>query len=230
MRESNRVTQSGLYFDDNNRFIFGLVKNAFVNDDMLKYIDHIPNKVKNKAGNSRRAVPIENKEASKGSLRSGKSNILGYFDRPKPRPTAFLKNHPTEWGEFLPVVRYINDLYKHYFPDQYKEQAELIKKVPAEFRIDKTIFTTITINKDFQTPPHTDAGNIGFSLMVVAGNGYEGGYLKFPEHDIVVECKPGDLVIMSPDEVHTNTKIDLLTKQGTRYSLVFYIRKGFIAK
>src|SRR5579885_272176 len=74
-------------------------------------------------------------------------------------------------------------------------------------------FSSITLNKDLQCPPHVDANNVGPSLIIGLGN-YHGG-------ELVVEGKKYDIKNKWVKYDGTKTHwTEVFT--GERYSLVYY--------
>ena len=88
------------------------------------------------------------------------SGIAGYFDRqvrfPYCRQTMFNEKKFDKFKKGYPYIKYISDLFKEVAPDRYKAQEDMINKTSNDFYIKGTVFTTITINKNFRTAIHTD--------------------------------------------------------------------------
>lgn len=93
-------------------------------------------------------------------------------------------------------------------PILHRHLCQLIKEHDPIFK-----WTTITINKNLQTKPHTDSHNVGKSWIIGLGD-YQGGELVIDgvEHDIKEKWLQFDGTI----EHYTKPFI------GTRYSLVFF--------
>ena len=86
----------------------------------------------------------------------------------------------------------------------------MINKTNPDFYIKGTVFTTITINKNFRTAIHTDKGDLkeGFGNLVVCEEGkYKGGYSGFPQFGIAFDVRQGDFLAMDVHEWHCNTEI-----------------------
>lgn len=98
-----------------------------------------------------------------------------------------------------------------------------------------TPFTTVTVNKNFRTAAHRDAGDLheGFSNLTVVAKGdqqWTGGYLVLPEFRVAINIRPGDLLLINNHAgIHGNT--ELLPPEGKtladmeRISLVCYFRE-----
>lgn len=169
------------------------------------------------------------------------SMIAGYFDKPKLRhktevinsgappcrTTAFTEEFPKEWKSMLPMLRQANQLYKHFLPTNHKEQLSIAKLTP-EYQIAKTAFSTVTVNYNWRTACHKDAGDYhnGYSVITVATEGkYKGGILGYPRFDIGVDVRHGDFLLKDPHQFHANTEICPITKEYTRLSMVMYYRE-----
>ena len=101
-----------------------------------------------------------------------------------------------------------------------------------------TPFTTVTVNKNFRTAAHRDAGDLheGFSNLTVVAKGdqqWTGGYLVLPEFRVAINIRPGDLLLINNHAgIHGNT--ELLPPEGKtladmeRISLVCYFRENML--
>lgn len=166
------------------------------------------------------------------------SGVFGYYDKLTPqmkkrlggvhiagRETAFVKHHPEKWGRMTPIFRACSALYKKVCPAAYKRQAKFCTQIEKDLLIPDTVFSTITINKNFRTCTHTDKGDFGdaMSVLLISGSKFRGGYLGFPRLGVLIHCKPGDILFMDSHEPHCNTDITY-HQDGVRYSIVCYVR------
>ena len=166
------------------------------------------------------------------------SNIIGYFDKrdrnlgtnaPPCRMTAFTSQQVDKWKKVLPLIKSINKQFKLLVPDKYKLQYKRAKQ--TDYVIKNTAFSTLTINYNWRTALHKDAGDLkeGFGNLVILEEGnYEGGELGFPQYKVAVNVRHGDFLAMDVHEWHCNTKIVSKTKDYTRLSLVSYLRENMI--
>jgi hypothetical protein len=138
------------------------------------------------------------------------SGIIGYSDRyariPYCRTTEFTYKHFEQYKKSLPYIRYISNLFKN------------------------TVFTTVTVNKNFRTASHYDAGDLeeGFGNLAVLQTGdYTGGYTVMPKYGIGLNVRNFDLALFDVHELHGNTEIK---SKGfyERISIVCYFRKKMI--
>lgn len=164
------------------------------------------------------------------------SGIAGWFDRypriPYGRACAYNEHEPERFKLAYPFLQHLSAAFKQHLPIKHAAQQAYIDRLDPEFYVPNTVFTTITVNKNFRTAAHRDAGDlsVGFSnLSVVAkDNDYDGAYLVLPEIRAAVNIRPGDLLLVNNHEfIHSNTP--LIAKSGVeleRISIVCYFREG----
>ena len=164
------------------------------------------------------------------------SNIIGFFDKrdrnlgvnaPPCRTTAFTSQQVDKWNNVRPLINSIDRQFKILIPDRYKVQYDQAHETP-DFVIDDTAFSTITINYNWRTALHKDAGDLkkGFGNLVVLEEGeYNGGETGFPQYKVAIDVRNGDFLGMNVHEWHCNTKINPISKDYTRLSLVSYLRE-----
>ena len=168
-----------------------------------------------------------------------RSGITGYYDSSSMfghisasgkscRETAFTAKNLTKFNSCIIAFKLIDDLYIQLTPDIYCKQKEAIKKINPEYVISDTVFTTVTVNKNFRTALHKDKGDFdqGLGTLVVCSKGtYEKGYTLFPQYNIGVDCRNGDFLLMDVHEWHCNAPI---IGDGVRLSFVLYLREKMI--
>lgn len=163
------------------------------------------------------------------------SNIIGYFDKrdrnlgptaPPCRTTAFTSQQVEKWEKVIPLIQNIDRQFKRLIPKNHRIQFK--KANETAFVIKGTAFSTVTINHNWRTALHKDAGDLkeGFGNLVVLEKGkYKGGCTGFPQFKVAVDCRHGDFLAMDVHEWHCNTKIHKISKDFTRLSLVAYLRE-----
>ncbi len=148
------------------------------------------------------------------------STAYGYFEKQKQmnydspcRMTSFTKNKLKHYEEGLPFIDEISDYYKKIRPDEYKIQYD--RAHLNEFHINDTPFSTITINRNFRTGLHQDAGDFGgvACLTVLEEGVFNGGILMFPKYGIGINMRQGDLLIANVHQYHCNTELWTTKKQ-----------------
>jgi hypothetical protein len=160
------------------------------------------------------------------------SGVIGFYDRypriPYCRLTAFNMKHPEKFIKALPFIQAVNEVFKQNAPERYNAQLQMINITAPDFCIPKTVFTTITVNKNWQTAVHQDKGDYekGFGVMSALRAGtYDGGFLVFPKYRIGVDLQMGDVILADVHEYHGNTKIKGKFGLYERLSCVFYYRE-----
>lgn len=159
------------------------------------------------------------------------SGIAGYFDRNARRPycrqTAFTEHNRKEFTASIPYLKSINSLFAEACPERYNAQAEYAGKTNKDFIISGTVFTTVTVNLNFQTAYHLDAGDLKAGLgniAVLKAGKYEGGYTVMPRYDCAFDLGSGDVCFFDVHEYHGNTKIKAKAPYE-RISVVCYYRE-----
>lgn len=164
------------------------------------------------------------------------SGVIGFYERypriPFCRACAWNDQHPQEYQQLLPLFQKVSDLHGELAPESYAFQKEWSDKTSPDFVIPGTIYSTVTINKNFRTAAHLDAKNLhdGMASMLLLREGkYAGGYVVLPEYRVAVAMDSGDLIIFrNMKDLHGNTPIIPLSKNYQRCTLVFYYREGMI--
>lgn len=163
------------------------------------------------------------------------SGIIGYFDRnprfPYCRQTAFNEKEFSKFKKAYPIIKFVDNYYAKLMPKKYKLQRELADSTSNDFVIKNTAFTTVTVNKNWQTAVHTDSGDFekGFGNLVVLRQGrYVGGYFVVPKWGVAFDVQNCDLLLVDVHQYHGNTPITKIDEDATRISLVMYYRKNMI--
>lgn len=165
-----------------------------------------------------------------------KSGIIGYFDRypriPYCRECAWTANNPTLWKMLLPLFQSVSETHKKYARESWELQKKWIDKTSEDFYIPGTIYTTVTVNKNFRTAAHLDAKNLydGMAAMLYLRQGkLTGGDVVLPEWKTGVHLDTNDLIIFrNMKDYHGNTPITPLNQNTQRCTLVFYYREGMV--
>jgi hypothetical protein len=144
------------------------------------------------------------------------------------RTTAYTSKYFNRFQSCVPIFKKIDSIYKKLVPFYYNKQLKAISKLDPQYIIGDTIFTTVTVNKNFRTALHKDTGDFkkGFGNLVVCSKGeYEGGYTLFPQYGIGIDCRNGDFMAMDVHQWHCNSPI---SGKGIRMSFVLYLREKMI--
>jgi hypothetical protein len=159
------------------------------------------------------------------------SAVIGYMNstnhkRPC-RLTSFSRNHPELYNAGLPFIQEIDSCFKKYVPCAYRVQNEAASR--TEFRIADTAFSTVTVNYNFRTALHKDAGDFrqGFGTLVVLRRSSRTDMLLFPQYKVAVELRNGDFMAMDVHEWHCNSEIHT-SSSDIRLSFVCYLRDKLV--
>jgi hypothetical protein len=163
------------------------------------------------------------------------SGIIGYFDRsaryPFCRQTSFVIKEAASWKRFLPYIERADEGFREFMPDRWAAQREYSNRTASDWVIPQSTFTTVTVNKNFQTATHKDAGDLacGFGVMSCLRNDkYDGAYLVFPAYRVAVNLGHGCLCLADVHEWHSNTSFTRMRVGYERITLVFYYRENMI--
>jgi len=166
------------------------------------------------------------------------SGTVGFFNaevrNPFCRQTGYTRANPEQVEKAMPFIDQISEQFQRQNPRRWQNQKDfLLNETGIEkngWTLGRSVFTTVTVNKNFRTAVHQDAGDYanGFgNLTVLEGpGGYEGGYLGFPKFKIAVDVRTGDFLAMDNHQWHGNTQMK--TAEGhtehERISVVCYAR------
>jgi hypothetical protein len=163
------------------------------------------------------------------------SGIIGYFDRgaryPYCRQTKFNINEFSKFKKAYPIIKLVDTKYAELMPEHYTKQRKQADATSQDFVIHNTAFTTVTVNKNWQTAVHTDKGDFadGFGNLVVLRKGrYTGGYFVLPKWGVAFDMQNCDLLLTDVHQWHGNTPIVKIDDNATRVSLVMYYREQMI--
>ena len=161
------------------------------------------------------------------------SGVAGYYNRypriPYGRATAYTEKHPEEFAKSFPFLRKLDHCFSELLPTLWANQRACADKLDPRFVIDDTVFTTLTVNHNFRTAAHLDAGDLakGFSNLSAVGKGWEGGELVLPQYKAAVDLRQGDLLLVANHTaIHGNVAIE--GKNPDRMSIVAYFREDML--
>lgn len=175
-------------------------------------------------GRRRRGNTLESKPVLSG--------IAGFYDRsarePFCRTTEFTRDNLPGWRRVLPLVRSADRVFRENCPDRYAAQMRAVRRTPPEWVIPGTSFSTITVNKNYATAVHKDAGDYrpGFGVLTVVRYGaFTGGLLVFPKFRVAVDIQTADVLLADVHQWHGNTPLRRGRGFFSRLSVVMYFRE-----
>jgi hypothetical protein len=158
---------------------------------------------------------IQNGKVSKMRVNNNVfSSVLGYFDatpfmKLPCRLTSYTMRFWKYYNHGLPFIRAIDKCFATLVPDRHTLQEKAAKQKPL-LHITDTAFSSVTINRNFRTALHKDAGDFkeGYgNLSVLERGDYHGGYTLFPQYKIGFNVRTGDFLAMDVHEWHCNTEL-----------------------
>ena len=153
------------------------------------------------------------------------STPIGYFEKTKSlgldkpcRLSYFTTQALKEFEAGKPYIHELNKWYKHIRPQEHKIQLDRAN-LKKDFKIDHTAFSTITINRNFRTAVHQDAGDYGgvACLSVLEYGKYSGGLFMLPAYGIGIDIRQDDILIADVHQYHCNSEI-YITEQQEEYN------------
>jgi hypothetical protein len=142
------------------------------------------------------------------------SGVIGYYEKTpflgQPcRMTGYTRRGLKHFLHGVPFLEAIDGQFKKLVPDSHRKQLAEVKKKPM-YQISDTAFSTLTINMNFRTALHKDAGDYsqGFgNLSVIEWGKYHGGETMFPRYGVAFNLRAGDFVAMDVHEWHCNAAL-----------------------
>lgn len=163
------------------------------------------------------------------------SGLMGYYDRhvrfPFCRQTVFTARQFESYQKTLPLLRDISNVFKASCPDRYAAQHEICQHTSPDFVIPGTVFTTVTVNRNWPTAVHQDKGDLkqGFGVMTAIRAGtFDGCYFTFPAYRVAINMQTTDVLLADVHEWHGNTPLKGVRSTYERISLVLYYRENMI--
>jgi Oxygenase domain of the 2OGFeDO superfamily len=163
-------------------------------------------------------------------LRGAKNGVLGYMDKSNLNPcrtTSYTRDH---WEQFsttvMPYVQAVEQVFQTHMPERWAAQKAVAATTP-DYTITGTSFSTVTVNLNFATAVHKDAGDLkeGFGVMACFRRGeYSGGSLVFPKYGLDVNVDTGDVLLADVHQWHGNLPIIGTQGEYQRLSCVMYYR------
>lgn len=180
---------------------------------------------------------IENYISETNYAQSVMSGIAGYFDRypriPHGRVCSYNDKNPEKFKLAFPYLNKLNSQFRELLPIRWANQRREADKLDKRFLVDETVFTTLTVNHNWRTACHRDAGDLheGFSnicgITGPEGKGWKGAEFLLPEYRIAVNLQPGDMLLVNNHGgIHGND--ELIGEDNDRLTLVCYFREKMV--
>lgn len=161
------------------------------------------------------------------------SGVAGYYGRypriPYGRACSYNEKHPEKFKLCYPYINVLNSYFKELLPIRWGRQKNACTKVDPRYVINDSVYTTLTVNHNWRTAAHLDAGDLegGFSNICGFGKGWKGGELIAPEYRAAFNIQPGDLLLVANHTaIHGNN--ELIGEYNDRLTVVAYFREDIL--
>jgi hypothetical protein len=142
------------------------------------------------------------------------SGVIGYYEKTpflgKPcRLTDYSRRRLKYYLHGISFLEAIDTQFKRLVPAAHAKQLAAVRDHPS-YQIGDTAFSTLTLNQNFRTALHKDAGDFkdGFgNLTVIEWGRYHGGETIFPRFGVAFNLRTGDFLAMDVHEWHGNSKM-----------------------
>lgn len=170
-----------------------------------------------------------------GGLSPPETGIVGFYDylnnahQRKCRETQFTRNNwPALANDVAPLLKTLDTVYREHAPLHYRLQMHAI---PKAYQLFDTVFSTITVNRNFRTALHTDKSDFkgGLGLLVVIDGLFEGCDLAIPALGRAFRLRVGDVLLFDTSLLHGNTELHSDDGMWHRTSLVCYLRSPLMS-
>jgi hypothetical protein len=144
-------------------------------------------------------------------------------------PTSMSYENPEAQITLNATAETLGEYLREQLPEVYEHDHQSIEAVLPEWRMtEDALWTSGVINQSSALPYHRDGSNFDtWSAMPVLRRGMDGGHLHMPEFDITINCRDGwALWFNGYAYVHGVTPMSVRQKDGYRYSIVFYAKRG----
>lgn len=225
-------------YDLNGKMLFRYRKNAIPMEILKQGVDAFKGSIQltdgrgSASGSSHKRV---RKDGSVSNITVGNkvlSGNVGYMDSGAMvhycRKTAFARDYFEKFQEGIPFVKHIDNLYKELCPEHYAKQKAIAEGTNKNYVIGDTSFTTVTVNRNFATAVHKDAGDYpeGFGNLIIYREGhYEGSYFCLPEYGVGIDMQNQDVLFADVHSWHGNTPYENTSEDFMRIAFVMYYRE-----
>lgn len=225
-------------YDLNGKMLFRYRKNAIPMEVLKQGVEAFKDSIQltdgrgSASGSSHKRI---RKDGSVSNITVGNkvySGNVGYMDAGAMvhycRKTAFARDYFDKFQDGIPFVQHIDKLYKELCPEHYAKQKAIAEGTNRNYVIADTAFTTVTVNKNFQTAVHKDAGDYpeGFGNLIVYREGhYDGSVFCLPEYGVGIDMQNQDVLFADVHSWHGNTPYENMSEDYLRISFVMYYRE-----
>ena len=122
-------------------------------------------------------------------------------------------------------------MFREHLPLRWGNQRRQADKLDPRFLVSDTVFTTLTVNHNWRTACHRDAGDLheGFSnicgITGPEGKGWKGAEFLLPEYRIAIDLHNTDILFVDVHKWHGNTPFLETSPDYLRIAFVMYYRE-----
>ena len=159
----------------------------------------------------------------------GFTNRSAVLQRESCTPTSLSWESPDAQMTLNETAEVLGGYLRDQLPEVFEHDLGQISEVLPEWRMtEDALWTSGVINQASALPYHRDGSNFDtWSAMPVVRRGMDGGNLHMPEFGITINCRDGwALWFNGHAYVHGVTPLSPRSKDGYRYSIVFYAKRG----
>ncbi len=159
----------------------------------------------------------------------GFTNRSAVLQREACTPTSLAWDSPESAITLNETAVVLGDYLREQLPEVFEHDMNELSQVLPEWRMtEDNLWTSGVINQASALPYHRDGSNFDtWSAMPVLRRGMDGGNLHMPEYGITINCRDGwALWFNGYAYVHGVTPMSPRAKDGYRYSIVFYAKRG----
>lgn len=233
------VTEDCDGYDSAGNMLFRFRKNVIPIDTLMLGVDNFRASIQltesrgTASGSSHKRI---RKDGSTSNITVGNKVLSGAVGFADPaamirycRKTGFTRQYFDKFQAGIPFVQAVDGLYKDLCPQHYARQLKYAKGTDQNYVIPGTCFTTVTVNKDFITAVHKDAGDLpeGFGNLIAYRKGdWKGCHFTLPEFGVGIDLQNGDALFVDVHKWHGNTPFQNWNDETCeRISFVLYYRE-----
>ena len=232
------ITEDADGYDINGKLLFRFRKNTMPIETLMLGVDSFKDSIEvtesrgYASGSSHKRI---RKDGSVSNITVGnkvESGSVGFMDSGAMvkycRKTAFAKNYFDKFNSGIPFVQFVDQKYKELCPTHYEKQKAISVGTNKNYIIGDTSFTTVTVNKNFRTAVHQDAGDYpdGFGNLIAYREGnWTGGYFCLPQYKVAIDLQNTDMLFVDVHQWHGNTDFINTSDDFLRISFVLYYRE-----
>jgi hypothetical protein len=232
------ITEDADAYDANGKLLFRFRKNAIPLETLMLGVNSFKDSIELTesrglaSGSSHKRI---RKDGSVSNITVGnkvESGNVGFMDSSAMvkycRKTAFAKKYFDKFKNGIPFVEFIDNKYQELCPTHYAKQKSIADGTNRNYVIGDTSFTTVTVNKNFRTAVHKDAGDFpdGFgNLIAYREGGWNGGYFCLPQFKVAIDLQNTDILFVDVHQWHGNTEFVNTNEDFLRISFVLYYRE-----